>query len=712
MFFNVPADPVWLTSKLGYLLSGTARPEDKPSEKPPEDRPQTARNGTSSPDAATVADLLGKALDMASELTASSKLKKTDEDETDESPEADDKGSGLPSSFEFEPAAPDARSGPPDGLVPSPDTILPGDRESRRSSADIDLDALDMQTVPGMELSDLAEMPDPFAGVQGLDAPVEEIDGRDTQWSVEEGTSRRTADPTSESDTFQMSQTGPLSDSYDSGISEPDKKTQTERQIMMDATEFAPIPPTTSTELLREPEGPDETDTSPGLKLREGVPTPNELPRARTTGPGSPVGRVTVASTSPGTDDSAPPRDEDEEGPEPTQDLDLPPYDEAAELSDSGILSEDEAISLVCRLAAARFTGRLVVEHPPGRIEMSMRKGRLVFANTEGTGLTLPDMLVKKSRITRSQMQHAVKLASETGRRIGATLVDLEYLGKRELLPTIRAHVKSLFYEACGWDQGRYYLRRTGADLPEAIEMETRLAALILEGLRRKYPEPRILKAVGGSDASYHWLPGSREDILAGADLKPQDWRAIDLLASGHTVAESASASGLEPAEAARLGYLMVLMRLTQAAEPKEPPAEVDEAQPAEPDLESDRAEPGPEPEPRKRPKRKIPPAELKHHRERINAMLVKIAESDYYTLLGVEPDATEYEIQQAHADVAGNFSSEVLPDALLEQMSAEIEQISEVLNEALYVLTHERFGELYRKASTDEDDAESLEPW
>jgi hypothetical protein len=60
---------------------------------------------------------------------------------------------------------------------------------------------------------------------------------------------------------------------------------------------------------------------------------------------------------------------------------------------------------------------------------------------------------------------------------------------------------------------------------------------------------------------------------------------------------------------------------------------------------------------------------------------------------------------------VAGNFSAEVLPDTLLEQMSEEIEQISEVLNEALHVLTHERFGELYRKALTEEE-AESLEPW
>lgn len=663
--FPLPVEIEWLLSKLSYLLPPPASKEKTASSPMEADIPDRAEEERKK--ASRNVDPLQQALDLASELmlrrsesSLSSSLEKVDGSDSPSSSPAD----LMDSITSLGLSGPESHDLSTENLMPSLTDIIPKNVSAPEATADIDLNAADIPPTVGEEVSGLVEMANPMAGVIGLDAPVDDPEPHDTQWSVETGTGNRSPTDMPDSDTFQMSESFIVPPPSGQGSPDGTGPVNLEDRRSGQPHERPSSVPE-STEVINPPPLSGDRDTAVMVKLRDDKPTPQELPRVS----------VVEPKKSKHTDSSS-----------PKSDPDLPLYDPSLSLPESGLLQKTSAVELIAMLSTARFTGSLQMERTEGRIALMMRKGRLVFATTEGTGLTLPDMLLKSSRITPSQLDRAVEMASENKRRVASVLVDLGYLSPRELLPTVRSHVASLFYEACGWTDGTFEIHHSETAAAEAIEMETRLAALMLEGLKRKYPRNRIIAEAGGVDSSFVWVSDAREDLLAGVDLTPRDWRVIDLIASGCSLIKTASLAGCDIEDVARLAYLMRLLGLVTPAVDSPPADHRKQA-----------------PKLRKASKSALEmmavKTDAKAHRERIESKLKEVDEGDYFTLLGVAVDATIYEIRQAYTEIKRNFSPAILPDVLATEMSEPLALINRMLDEALDVLTDEQYAERYRAA-------------
>jgi hypothetical protein len=87
---------------------------------------------------------------------------------------------------------------------------------------------------------------------------------------------------------------------------------------------------------------------------------------------------------------------------------------------------------------------------------------------------------------------------------------------------------------------------------------------------------------------------------------------------------------------------------------------------------------------------------ELSLDRERVEGMYEEIVLSDYFAILGVSRRATAYEIQRAHRALRDAFDPARFQDAGRAALLSQVEQIREVLDDALVILSDDATREAY----------------
>src|SRR6185436_14284675 len=112
----------------------------------------------------------------------------------------------------------------------------------------------------------------------------------------------------------------------------------------------------------------------------------------------------------------------------------------------TGILDDVDAPLLLGRIFNAGTTGRLVVTSGPVERTIYFEAGRPVYAASNNPDDRMIGMLVRQGRITPAQHQTALQAAKQSGRKMGALLVDLGALEVSELLPAIRQHYEELVF--------------------------------------------------------------------------------------------------------------------------------------------------------------------------------------------------------------------------------------------------------------------------
>ena len=85
--------------------------------------------------------------------------------------------------------------------------------------------------------------------------------------------------------------------------------------------------------------------------------------------------------------------------------------------------------------------------------------------------------------------------------------------------------------------------------------------------------------------------------------------------------------------------------------------------------------------------------------RSRISLRRALVEEGDYFALLGVDREATGYEIRHAYLDLRREFDPSKLLTAATAELREDVEVILEVLDEAYEVLRDSARRDRYRRA-------------
>jgi hypothetical protein len=330
---------------------------------------------------------------------------------------------------------------------------------------------------------------------------------------------------------------------------------------------------------------------------------------------------------------------------------------------------EIDIAALVARLANQSFTGRVVLRRETAEKVIHLDAGRPVFASSNLPHDRMGDLLFREGKITGEQHERSRALLQASGRRMGEILVEMGFLKQRELLPVVRRHVEDIIYSLFAWTTGQYELCPGDGAEQETIRLSVHPAAIVVEGVRRKYTLSALEQRIGPPGALVQ-VRGDQEllPVLAAAELGTSE-RAIARAFDGeHSLVEVADATGASLLAAYQLAYALVALGVAQVAGRRGEPAE--------------------------RPADRAPePSEVAIDRQRVLARRALVEDADYFQLLGVRRDASAFEIRRAYEAARRDFDSGRYP----RELHGELAEINGMIEEAFAVLRDDRLRLRYR---------------
>ena len=338
------------------------------------------------------------------------------------------------------------------------------------------------------------------------------------------------------------------------------------------------------------------------------------------------------------------------------------------------VLGRGDALRVLARSIAQRDTATLCVAAPDAERRIVLREGDLVTASSTAEDESLLAFLGARGDLPKETVRRLAAKFPPFGRHGGAALVARGYLRQDQMWPTLRAHAEWLLAHVLQTGAGRLIVE---PEPPGRLAGEPSVfggssgASVFVEVVRRILAPADAIELLGGAAARLADGPQARvlaECALAGPEL--------DLLSksSGRALREV-----LEEAPEGDLAT--VIFALAQLGV-----LEVMRGVGDEPGLD----EPG---------AAGVAALDTEAIRERVRARMQLVDDGDYFALLGVEHDATGYEIRRAFLELRRAFEpSRVLTPEIVD-LAEDVRKITVVLEEAYDILKDAARRERYRRA-------------
>jgi hypothetical protein len=375
-----------------------------------------------------------------------------------------------------------------------------------------------------------------------------------------------------------------------------------------------------------------------------------------------------------------------------------------APTEEEGWLGTTDFAALFARLHSGGWTGRLALERDDGQKAIYFDSGLPVCASSTFTHDRLGDLLFREGKLTRELHALTRELAAESGRRMGALLVEEGLLKSHELYPMLRRHVEEIIYSCFAWASGSYRLTADGVQAEDRLRLSIHPWAMCLEGIRRKYGLERLAERVGPPETVLRPAPQMAR-VLEDCELTEAErafCERVDGALSLKALRAAIERQGTPLSEtgAYALGWALLVLGAVQAGRASELSVPAEEPRAAigngatqvavrerrragRVNAEMDRAS--------------ARAAERLIDRERLLAKQAQVGDGDYFTILGVEPDASAHEVTRAFERQWNEFQPERFADEVRLELSEALAEIHQVLDEAYRVLGDERVRVAYR---------------
>jgi len=304
-------------------------------------------------------------------------------------------------------------------------------------------------------------------------------------------------------------------------------------------------------------------------------------------------------------------------------------------------------------------------------------RGRPVFAASNQDHDRMGQLLVREGKITREQLDQCHDRVAAAGRRIGEVLVESGFLKRRELLPAVRGHVEDIIYSLFSWDAGTYQVTPGDFAAGEHIRLSRHPAAMILEGVRRKFGPDELDRLLGPPTSVVEITDDpQRKLVMSVADLSTAERKALSSFDGERDLASIAAQTGLELITVQQLAYGLIALGVARCS-----PPDADAPLPAADEVSSPHL---------------VGETDLAIDRQRVMAKFALVNEADYFALLGVRRDATSFEIKRAYQAARRDYAGERFPTVVRRELSDQIGEINELLEEAYLVLRDEELRASY----------------
>lgn len=345
----------------------------------------------------------------------------------------------------------------------------------------------------------------------------------------------------------------------------------------------------------------------------------------------------------------------------------------------SRTVGRDDVRHLIASAIAGRETGALCFTDQHGVRRLVVRDGDLVTAASGVLGEHLLDYLVARGDMPKHHADRLIPKTPPYGRLAGAALVAQGYLSQDQMWPILRGHAEWIVGSLIGFDVGTYSFESAP---PGRLATEPGVfgaspgVEVFVDMMQRHVPPEEALDRLGGVGGILAHGPNAQ--LLGEASLDAATHERFEACV-GESLATLFDGHSDDLAAVAYALFLLGVYDIVPSiGGQRRVDSSIDDESSADSAALDDEAVRG-----------------------RIGARLALVEEGDYFTLLGVSPNATGYEIRRAFLDLRHSFEPSRALTAGTLDLAPHLKKIIFVLEEAYDVLKDATRRERYKKAIT-----------
>jgi CheY-like chemotaxis protein len=334
-----------------------------------------------------------------------------------------------------------------------------------------------------------------------------------------------------------------------------------------------------------------------------------------------------------------------------------PPPPELAQ----GTLAEAPLPRVLALAERARLSGRLDFGGDAPR-SIYFEDGKVVGATSGAPHERVEEVALRLGLVTREQhRQAAPALAGLASRRAALALLDRGLLKPAELTALVRRRTEEVLYALFAEEKALFRYEPVRVPPDERIALERGPLRLAMEGVRRKWQEPRLDAVLGG--AATLLSPSARALPPGELGLGPAEQRVLELADGLRALDEILDSSPLAPLETRQVlaGLLMVgalSLRFHGGVETRREAQTIDLA--------------------------------------RVREKLDQVRRADYFAILGLSRHATPYEVREAAERLAAEFDPGRYAAYREPGLRQQLDEILGVLSEAREILSDDELRAEY----------------
>ncbi|MEW6049933.1 MAG: DUF4388 domain-containing protein [Candidatus Zixiibacteriota bacterium] len=240
-------------------------------------------------------------------------------------------------------------------------------------------------------------------------------------------------------------------------------------------------------------------------------------------------------------------------------------------MSLSGNLKTVSFPDILQLLATGKKTGILECKTATRQKEVAFKEGNIIFASSVNSAEDLlGNLLLKRGKISKQDLERAITLHKQTGRQLGTTLIDMNLFDKEEIASCLKLQIEEIVYNLFSWAEGDFIFHEGSApkNAPFLIELST--MNVIMEGTRRIDEWIEIQKVLPPDDVLLRMNKSPRvpnEEVVLALD----EFRILSLINGERTVPDIIDMSPMGEFVTCRSIYRLVVNGLIEVAGKRTP---------------------------------------------------------------------------------------------------------------------------------------------
>jgi len=206
-------------------------------------------------------------------------------------------------------------------------------------------------------------------------------------------------------------------------------------------------------------------------------------------------------------------------------------------------------------LSASKKTGTLGIQRGEDVVMVYFSRGDIVYAYNPNRKLKLGDLLIRKKKLTTSQLERAMRIQRElrTRKRLGELLVLESFITRKDLEDVVRQQVEDVIYDLLRWETGNFKFYENKFPTQEDVIINISTENLILESVRRLDELEQIHKKLPPFDTILG-LAVTENRRTRDVALEAEEWNVLTLVDGGRDIRKII--------EESKLGKLETMKRL------------------------------------------------------------------------------------------------------------------------------------------------------